>query len=107
MEIGERTGKIGEILKVKPLAALAMIDEGELDWKIVAISLDDPRASLLNDIDDVEKHFPVIFLFTMHLLISLHILYSIFCWKNLLAQEVGKEHGFRSSCMAWVFNYMK
>ena len=62
MEIGERTGKIGEILKVKPLAALAMIDEGELDWKIVAISLDDPKASLLNDIDDVEKHFPVILL---------------------------------------------
>lgn len=36
-----------------------MIDEGELDWKIVAISLDDPRASLVNDADDVEKHFPV------------------------------------------------
>lgn len=36
-----------------------MIDEGELDWKIVAISLDDPKASLVNDIDDVEKHFPV------------------------------------------------
>ena len=59
VEIGERRGKIGEILKIKPLAALAMIDEGELDWKIVAISLDDPRASLVNDIDDVEKHFPV------------------------------------------------
>nr|ATJ00691.1 soluble inorganic pyrophosphatase 7 [Hevea brasiliensis] len=58
VEIGERRGKIGEILKVKPLAALAMIDEGELDWKIVAISLDDPRASLVNDVDDVEKHFP-------------------------------------------------
>ncbi|XP_043709086.1 soluble inorganic pyrophosphatase 6, chloroplastic-like [Telopea speciosissima] len=58
VEIGERRGKIGEILKVKPLAALAMIDEGELDWKIVAISLDDPKASLVNDIDDVEKHFP-------------------------------------------------
>ncbi|KAH8519846.1 hypothetical protein H0E87_001331 [Populus deltoides] len=58
VEIGERRGKIGEILKIKPLAALAMIDEGELDWKIVAISLDDPRASLVNDIDDVEKHFP-------------------------------------------------
>lgn len=36
-----------------------MIDEGELDWKIVAISLDDPRASLVNDVEDVEKHFPV------------------------------------------------
>lgn len=50
---------MGEILKVKPLAALAMLDEGELDWKIVAISLDDPRASLVNDVDDVERHFPV------------------------------------------------
>ena len=36
-----------------------MIDEGELDWKIVAISLDDPKAHLVNDVDDVEKHFPV------------------------------------------------
>ncbi|XP_058072175.1 soluble inorganic pyrophosphatase 6, chloroplastic-like [Magnolia sinica] len=35
-----------------------MIDKGELDWKIVAISLDDPRASLVNDVADVEKHFP-------------------------------------------------
>ncbi|KAL4179993.1 hypothetical protein AMTRI_Chr13g89940 [Amborella trichopoda] len=58
VEIGETTGKIGEILKVKPLGALAMIDEGELDWKIVAISLDDPKASLVNDVEDVEKHFP-------------------------------------------------
>ncbi|XWS14862.1 hypothetical protein CRYUN_Cryun35bG0045100 [Craigia yunnanensis] len=56
VEIGERRRKISQILKVKPLAALAMIDEGEFDWKIVAISLDDPRASLLND---VEKHFPI------------------------------------------------
>lgn len=61
VEIGDRQGKIGEVLKVKPLAALAMIDEGELDWKIVAISLDDPKASLVNDVDDVEKHFPVSF----------------------------------------------
>ncbi|KAF7143245.1 hypothetical protein RHSIM_Rhsim05G0094600 [Rhododendron simsii] len=58
VEIGESRGKVGQILKVKPLAALAMIDEGELDWKIIAISLDDPKASLVNDIDDVEKHFP-------------------------------------------------
>ncbi|KAI3896121.1 hypothetical protein MKX03_020091 [Papaver bracteatum] len=38
--------------------ALATINEGELDWKIVAISLDDPRASLVNDVGVVEKHFP-------------------------------------------------
>lgn len=59
VEIGERRANVGEVLKVKPLAALAMIDEGELDWKIVAISLNDPKASLVNDVDDVEKHFPV------------------------------------------------
>lgn len=65
VEIGDRRANIGEVLKVKPLAALAMIDEGELDWKIVAISLDDPRASLVNDVDDAEKHFPVcLFLFS-------------------------------------------
>ncbi|XP_027364793.1 soluble inorganic pyrophosphatase 6, chloroplastic isoform X1 [Abrus precatorius] len=58
VEIGETRRKIGEVLKVKPLGALAMIDEGELDWKIVAISLDDPKASLVNDVNDVEKHFP-------------------------------------------------
>lgn len=59
VEIGETRRKIGDVLKVKPLGALAMIDEGELDWKIVAISLDDPKADLVNDVDDVEKHFPV------------------------------------------------
>lgn len=58
VEIGEKQRKVGEILKIKPLAALAMIDEGELDWKIIAISLDDPKASLVNDVEDVEKHFP-------------------------------------------------
>ena len=53
-------------MKVKPLGCLAMIDEGELDWKIVAISLDDPKASLVNDVDDVEKHFPVCCYLTNH-----------------------------------------
>lgn len=59
VEIGGMRVKIGDVIKVKPLAAVALIDEGELDWKIVAISLDHPRASLVNDANDVEKHFPV------------------------------------------------
>nr|CAD1828231.1 unnamed protein product [Ananas comosus var. bracteatus] len=58
VEIGGMRVKIGDVIKVKPLAAVALIDEGELDWKIVAISLDHPRASLVNDANDVEKHFP-------------------------------------------------
>eukprot|EP00270_Netrium_digitus_P002636 TRINITY_DN129_c0_g1_i1.p1 TRINITY_DN129_c0_g1~~TRINITY_DN129_c0_g1_i1.p1 ORF type:complete len:361 (-),score=99.15 TRINITY_DN129_c0_g1_i1:204-1136(-) len=58
VEIGEKVAASGEVYKVKPLAVLAMIDEGELDWKVVAIRADDPKAALVNDIDDVEKVFP-------------------------------------------------
>ena len=32
-----------------------MIDEGETDWKVIAIDVNDPKAKDLNDIDDVEK----------------------------------------------------
>ena len=35
-----------------------MIDDGELDWKLIAIQSSDPLASKLNDIDDVEKTMP-------------------------------------------------
>ncbi len=31
-----------------------MIDDGELDWKVIAIKSDDPLAAQLNDITDVE-----------------------------------------------------
>ena len=42
-------------LQVKPLAVLAMIDDGELDWKVIAIRADDPEAAGLNDVEDVER----------------------------------------------------
>ncbi len=32
-----------------------MIDDGELDWKIIAISTADPLADKLNDVEDVER----------------------------------------------------
>jgi inorganic pyrophosphatase len=35
-----------------------MIDEGEADWKIVAIDADDAWAPRLNDIGDVERELP-------------------------------------------------
>ena len=45
-------------MKVKALGALAMIDDGELDWKIIAINEDDPLFSQLNDVADVEAKLP-------------------------------------------------
>eukprot|EP01095_Lingulamoeba_sp_RSL-Kostka_P002652 TRINITY_DN13566_c0_g1_i1.p1 TRINITY_DN13566_c0_g1~~TRINITY_DN13566_c0_g1_i1.p1 ORF type:complete len:402 (-),score=182.81 TRINITY_DN13566_c0_g1_i1:97-1302(-) len=57
-EIGTAVATRGEIKQVKALGALALIDEGETDWKIICIDVNDPLASELNDIDDVEKHMP-------------------------------------------------
>ena len=34
VEIGSQTLVCGGVYKVKPLAVLAMIDDGELDWKV-------------------------------------------------------------------------
>lgn len=58
VEIGSRTHRQGEISRVRVLGALAMVDSGELDWKIVAIDTQDPLASQLHDIVDVQSQMP-------------------------------------------------
>jgi inorganic pyrophosphatase len=35
-----------------------MVDDGELDWKIIAIRTDDPKAAEVNDVEDIERVFP-------------------------------------------------
>ncbi|NXJ77420.1 IPYR pyrophosphatase, partial [Trogon melanurus] len=75
-EIGSKIRSSGEIVQVKVLGVLALVDEGETDWKIIAISADDPEAQKIHgnpffllsffffffnlpaDIDDVRKHKP-------------------------------------------------
>ena len=58
VEIGSSALEAGSVTPVKPLGVLAMIDDGELDWKVIAVATSDPLASKLNDIDDVEKECP-------------------------------------------------
>lgn len=36
------------MIKVKVLGTLALIDEGETDWKIIAINVEDPEAENYN-----------------------------------------------------------
>ena len=55
VEIGSETLVSGGVYPVKPLAVLAMIDDGELDWKVAAIKADDPKAASVNDVEDVER----------------------------------------------------
>lgn len=37
---------------------MALLDEGETDWKVLVVDIQDPLASKLNDIEDVERHLP-------------------------------------------------
>ncbi|KAG0212216.1 Inorganic pyrophosphatase [Mortierella sp. NVP41] len=57
-EIGEQVGYTGQIKQVKVLGVMALLDEGETDWKVIVIDVTDPLASKLNDIEDVERHLP-------------------------------------------------
>lgn len=53
VEIGSKALSMGSVTPVKVLGVLAMIDDGELDWKVIAVSTEDPLANEYNDIDDV------------------------------------------------------
>jgi len=57
-EIGQKIHARGSVIQVKVLGVFAMIDEGETDWKVMAIDASDPLAENLNDINDVEKLMP-------------------------------------------------
>jgi inorganic pyrophosphatase len=58
IEIGGRIHPVGKVLNVKVLGALAIIDDQFLEWKIVAIDIDDELAARLDDINDVDKFCP-------------------------------------------------
>lgn len=58
VEIGSTELPMGSVTPVKCLGALAMIDDGELDWKMICIAAADPLAAKLNDVEDVEREMP-------------------------------------------------
>ncbi|KAH8269582.1 hypothetical protein KR018_009571 [Drosophila ironensis] len=58
IEIGYRVANRGDVVQVKVLGTIALIDEGETDWKIIAIDVKDPLAAKVNDITDVDQYFP-------------------------------------------------
>mmetsp|Transcript_3024 Transcript_3024/g.8553 ORF Transcript_3024/g.8553 Transcript_3024/m.8553 type:complete len:294 (-) Transcript_3024:112-993(-) len=54
VEIGSRQHSQGGLARVRLLGALAMIDDGELDWKVIALDVADPLASEVRDLNDLE-----------------------------------------------------
>jgi len=58
LEIGVQKMEIGDVKAVKVLGVYAMIDSGEIDYKLIVIRTDDPFADKLNSIQDIERVFP-------------------------------------------------
>jgi len=58
VEIGSSALSMGSITPVKPIGVLAMLDDGELDWKLIVLNTSDPLADQVNDVADLETHFP-------------------------------------------------
>ncbi|KAK2077229.1 hypothetical protein QBZ16_004863 [Prototheca wickerhamii] len=58
VEIGSTRFATGDIVPVKILGAFALLDQTELDWKVIAIAAEDPLAEEVNDILDVDRVMP-------------------------------------------------
>ncbi|CAD2222856.1 inorganic pyrophosphatase [Angomonas deanei] len=58
VEIGMRQMRVGEVHPVRVLGVLGMIDDGQMDWKVICISVNDPVARFIKDIHDIPKHLP-------------------------------------------------
>jgi len=50
--------KIGDVVPVKVIGNIRLIDEGELDHKILAIALDDPKVGSINSAADLDTAYP-------------------------------------------------
>lgn len=46
----------GILVRVRPIAIMNMIDDGESDDKVIAVPTDDPRWTDVKDLDDINKH---------------------------------------------------
>jgi len=57
-DVGGPVLECGQVVVAKVLGILGMVDEGEMDWKVIAINRDDPRSEYINTIQDVERVMP-------------------------------------------------
>jgi len=55
IDIGTKKFNIGKIINVKVLGVVPLIDEGETDWKIIGININDSNFNNYNDINDIPK----------------------------------------------------
>ena len=49
--------QLGDIYQVKVFGAIALIDQGEMDWKILGVNVEDPVCAQLRDYCDFFEHY--------------------------------------------------
>jgi len=47
---------VGILVSVRPVAIMEMIDNGESDYKVIAVPVEDKRWEDVNDLTDINKH---------------------------------------------------
>ena len=55
LQINDRSCKIGEVMPVRVLGTLALVDGGETDWKVIVVDTRDVDADHLKQIEDVDE----------------------------------------------------
>jgi inorganic pyrophosphatase len=58
VEISERTHQIGDIVQVKVLGLLGVIDNEKVDWKVIVFDTNSPHAASINSLEDVDALYP-------------------------------------------------
>ena len=58
VEVSETPIEVGGVRVVRVLGALALLDEGETDWKILAIDMKHPLAKRITHLETLEEHMP-------------------------------------------------
>ena len=58
LDLGARPWPTGAVVRVKPLGMLAMVDGGEMDWKLLTVAVTDPMSGMLSCSQDVQLHLP-------------------------------------------------
>jgi len=89
VEIGSDPCKSGQVYKVKPVCAFAMIDDGEVDWKVVVVPSDNPKASKISGAADAEKEFPG----------ELNAIYEWFRDYKIPSGDPPAEFGYNNTCV--------
>jgi len=58
LEVGVRQMKSGEVAPSKVLGVLALVDDGECDWKLILLKKDDLLSQFVDSIEDLERVQP-------------------------------------------------